>query len=44
VEGRLLGSEFDSTAGLRHFPGETRRPAELVRVVEMVFVVPKEGQ
>ena len=37
--GRLLGSEFDSTPRLRHFPRETRRSAKSVRMVEMGFVM-----
>ena len=37
--GRLLGSEFDSTPRLRHFPGEPRRSAKSVRMIETGFVV-----
>src|SRR5439155_23911098 len=37
--GSLLGSEFDSTPRLRHFPGQTRRPAKSVHMVEMGFLV-----
>src|ERR1700730_5301620 len=38
-EGRLLGSEFDSTARLGHFQEETRRSKKLVRMSEMRLVM-----
>ena len=37
-----LGSEFDSTARLRHFPGNPRRSAKSVRMIEMWFVMSRE--
>src|SRR6266581_8727738 len=39
LTGRLLGSEFDSTPRLRHFPGQPRRSAKSVRMSEMRLVV-----
>src|ERR1700736_560913 len=38
-EGRFLGSEFDSTPRLRHFPEETRHATKSVRMSEMWYVV-----
>ena len=44
LAGRFLGSEFDSTPRLRHFPGQPRHAAKSVRMSEMRLVVPSEGQ
>src|SRR6266496_3711622 len=41
-EGRLLGSEFDSTAGVRHFQEQTRRSRESVHVSQRSLVVRRE--
>src|SRR6201989_14728 len=37
--GRFLGSEFDSTLRLRHFPGYPRRPREIGAHVEKRLMV-----
>jgi hypothetical protein len=39
LAGRFLGSEFDSTPRLRHFPGYPRHPAKSVRMSEMWSVL-----